>query len=178
MQALKELIHRTKSLTDPQVLVMIIACSALTLAAAHSFEHFGNLPPCPLCLDQREAYWAAITFGLLGLAAFRLEPTKATVLPLVLFALVTLALGYGAYLAGYHAGVEYKWWAGPTSCTASGAKMDIQAMLALEKSDVVLCDEIPWSLFGISMAGYNFLIATTLTLISAAAVARRLRAQV
>ncbi|TNE36563.1 MAG: disulfide bond formation protein B [Alphaproteobacteria bacterium] len=177
MLQLKDLIHRAQSLTDRQIFVLMIAVSALTLATAHGFESFANLPPCPLCLDQRETYWAAITFSFLGVAADHLEKTKATWLPWILLVCVTASFGYGAYLAGYHAGVEYKWWAGPASCTVSGAAMSIEAMLALENSDVVLCDEIPWSLFGISMAGYNFLIATTLTLISGAALLRNTKAR-
>ncbi|TNE57882.1 MAG: disulfide bond formation protein B [Alphaproteobacteria bacterium] len=176
MHAITTWITRARALTADQVLVLLIAISALTLAAAHGFEHFGNLPPCPLCLDQREAYWAAIFLGLLGWIATRTEKTRSTGLPLIFLILVTLALGYGAYLAGYHAGVEYKWWAGPASCTVSGARMSIEAMLALENSDVVLCDEIPWSLFGISMAGYNFLIAASLTLTGAATSLREIKA--
>lgn len=63
----------------------------------------------------------------------------------------------------YHAGVEWKWWPGPSSCSGGGADLsalDGNALLSLDgPAGVVMCDEIVWQLFGLSMAGWNALIS-------------------
>lgn len=163
-----------RALTDRQILIWIAALSAMTLAGAHGFENFADLPPCPLCLDQRETYWAAIAFCGLGVALLTYGPSKTSILPVIAMGLVVASLAYGTYLAGYHTGIEQKWWPGPTTCTGSGAQLSIREMLADEESKVVMCDDIPWSLFGISLAGYNFLIALALTGLSSLAFFRRI----
>ena len=83
-------------------------------------------------------------------------------------ALAGLALLVGAGIAGYHVGVEQGWWAGPAGCSAPAfAGMDVaQLRAALEATPVIRCDEIPWSLFGLSMAGYNFLLSLVLALVA------------
>ena len=77
---------------------------------------------------------------------------------LILTMVVILA---GAATAGYHVGVEQKWWEGPSSCTSSGLnELDINALKdAIMSAPVIRCDDVAWSLFGISMAGYNLLLA-------------------
>ncbi len=162
-------------LRDDQIVLLTALVSAAMLAGAHSFERFGNMPPCPLCLEQRETYWAAIFFALIAIGLWRWAKTKETAWPYLPSAAIVASLTYGAYLAGYHAGIEQKWWPGPTSCTASGNQLSIEEMLAQTDMQVVLCDKIPWSLFGISMAGYNFLIGCGLTLFAAIPLYRFLK---
>lgn len=154
--------------------VWVVLASAATLATAHGFEHIGGLRPCALCLEQRSAYWMAIGFGAAAAALYRQDDVKATMVPRLLVAGMTLALLYGAWLAGFHTGVEYGWWEGPPSCTSTGAR-SLADMLQDSPDDIVMCDEIPWALFGISMAGYNFLIALTLTVYSALGFGRALK---
>jgi disulfide bond formation protein DsbB len=78
-----------------------------------------------------------------------------------LYALAALVALYGAYLAGYHAGIEYKWWPGPAECTGGGIAVPNQGGLleGLSSSEIVFCDKVAWSMLGISMAGYNFLFS-------------------
>ncbi len=73
----------------------------------------------------------------------------------------SLAILSGAGLAGYHVGVEQHWWEGLTSCGgAVGMPTSVEVLRQqIMSSLVVRCDEVAWSLFGISMAGYNFLIS-------------------
>lgn len=153
--------------------VLAVLASAITLAIAHGFEHIGGLRPCALCLEQRGAYWVAIGFGLAAALAYRRDDLKTTLVPRLLIAGMTLALGYGAYIAGFHTGVEADWWEGPASCTSTGVR-SLEEMLKDTASDIVMCDEVPWALFGISMAGYNFVIALSLTLYSAVGFVRAL----
>jgi disulfide bond formation protein DsbB len=129
------------------------------LAAAHGFERFGNMPPCALCLHQREAYWGALSIAMLALIVDRFRPNILGTRALTL--LLACAFGAGALIAGFHVGVEYKWWPGLAEC-AAGGKMDMSGDLlgALSKSmEVPACDKVAWSMLGISMAGWNMLIS-------------------
>ena len=93
--------------------------SALMLAIAHAFETFGHLAPCHLCLKAREVYWVAGTVGLIG-AVLQRTPLWTRLRQPVNLLLGAIFL-YGTGLAVFHAGVEWKWWPGPTTCTGSGA---------------------------------------------------------
>jgi disulfide bond formation protein DsbB len=146
--------------------------SALMLAIAHGFETFGGLAPCELCLRQREVYWAAIPLALAGFVAARL-PRRRWAPPLAcwLLALVFLA---GCGLAAYHAGVEWKWWPGPQSCTGAG-QVSAQAMADLLAGKHIAppqCDRAAWRWLGLSMAGWNALISLGLAALSAWAAMR------
>lgn len=123
------------------------------MAGALGSQYFGRLVPCELCMYQRYPHYAAIVAAAL---AVLLRRTPLT-LPLTMLAglLILTSGGIGAY----HAGVEYKWWPGPQHCTgaiAPGADF-LKRLLA---APVVRCDEPQWTLFGISLAGFNFLIST------------------
>lgn len=135
---------------------LVVAVSLFALGAAFAFQHIGGLAPCILCIWQRYPYGVAIA---LGVAAFLLagKPQAAR----ALIALVGLVLLVDAAIAAFHVGVEQKWWQGTAECggnlSAGISAGDLKAQLLA--APVVRCDEVPWSLFGISMAGYNFLLA-------------------
>lgn len=131
------------------LMTLAAAGSAAILAAAFGFQHLGGLAPCQLCLWQRWPHAVALGLGLVGMAA-----------PLAILAWAGAgAMLSNAAIAAYHTGVERKWWSGPTSC--SGGAEDLSQMSGMDLlsteigSAVVMCDEIPWSLFGLSMANYN-----------------------
>ena len=149
------------------------ACaSAAMLGTAHAFETFGGLAPCTLCLYQRDVYWLALAVGVVGFAlAYGRAPWMGPVANAVL-GLVFLA---GAGVAAYHAGVEWKWWPGPTTCSGGGAvsAASLNALLAGAKIAPPRCDEAAWRMFGLSMAGWNTLVSLGLVGLSAAAFARR-----
>ncbi len=142
--------------------------SAAMLAAAHAFETFGKLAPCHLCLKQREVYWVAGTIALIALVARRAPWAARLRRPFDL--LLAAIFLYGAGLAAFHAGVEWKWWPGPTTCTGGGAAAasDLVAMLKGGAVKVPQCDKAAWVFLGVSMAGWNALAslvfaATSLT---------------
>jgi len=124
-----------------------LAGSTALLLGALAFQYLGGLAPCHLCLLQRWPHAAAIVIGLLILA----WPKRGLAL---LGALVVLV---GAGIALYHVGVEQHWWAGPTTCTAPepGAQSSGELLDQILATPVVLCDQVAWSLWGISMAGWN-----------------------
>ena len=137
--------------------------SALLLAGAHAFEHFGNLPPCPLCLDQRTVHWVALALALLTAAILRIRKTRP--LAPAGLGLMALTFAYSTWLSGYHTGVEWKFWPGPPTCSASGPiiiENPADLLKQLESAPIVSCSDAAWRMFGISMAGYNALISLAL----------------
>ncbi len=137
--------------------VLAAGGSAALLLGAWAFQYVGGLAPCKMCIWQRYPHSVAIVIGALALAL----PT-VRLLPLAgaLAALTTAAIGL------FHAGVEQGWWEGPTSCTSG----DIGGLSAQELMDQIMsaplvrCDEIPWQMLGLSMAGWNAVISAVLVL--------------
>ncbi len=126
------------------------AGSAAMLLGALYFQYFMDLPPCKMCIWQRWPHGIAIALGLL-----------AYFLPLRVFALLGAAIVLvGAAIAGYHAGVEIGVFEGPNSCTGGFLTAENIPLFGEDKpNDVVLCDEVVWSLFGLSMAAWNGIIS-------------------
>jgi disulfide bond formation protein DsbB len=137
------------------------------LGGALLFQYVGGLYPCEMCLWQRIPH--AIIIALSLLAMLMLRTGKAARARIVLLC-IAFAFIVSSGLGLLHAGVEQKWWQVRTSCTSTAAP-DLGAIFA---SPVVRCDEIPWSLFGLSMAGYNAL----LSLLAAVLLFRLLRRQI
>ena len=99
--------------------VLALVASAAMLAGAHAFETFGGLAPCPLCLRQREVYWALIAMTLTGLGLWRLAPKRRFLVALNV--LIGLVFVTGVVVAAYHAGVEWKIFPPPAGCSAATA---------------------------------------------------------
>ena len=149
------------------------ACaSAAMLAIAHAFQKFGGLLPCHLCLYQRDVYWVAICVAVAGFALNYMRLAWAGRTATIALALIFLA---GAGLAGFHAGVEWHWWPGPTSCTGGGKinAGDLASFLGGAKVKPPQCDVAAWVFLGISMAGWNCLISLGLAALSVLAALRR-----
>jgi len=145
----------------------IAAIAAATLAGAWFFQLVLDIRPCPLCLEQRYAYYLAVPLALVvALAAARGAPKS---LLLAGFAVLLLAALANAWLGGYHAGVEWKFWEGPTDC--SGPVVDLGSagtlLQRLDSVKVIRCDEVQWRFLGLSLAGYNVLISLAMAAIAA-----------
>src|SRR4051794_30819677 len=157
------------AVTAPLAIAVI---AALTLAGAWFFQLVLDIRPCPLCLEQRYAWYLAVPLGaLLALAAARGAPRSLLVAGLALLALAVLA---NAWLAGYHAGVEWGFWPGPTEC--SGAVLDLGKAGSLfdnlDKVKVIRCDEVQWRFLGLSLAGYNVLLSLAAAALAVWGIAR------
>jgi len=123
------------------------------MAGALGSQYLGHLVPCEMCMWQRYPHYAAIVAAAL---AILLRRTSLS-LPLTILAGV-LILSSGA-IGAFHAGVEYKWWPGPQHCTGT-VQPGADFLKRLLAAPVIRCDEPQWTLFGISLAGFNFLIST------------------
>ena len=137
--------------SDRLTTAILLLGPAGLLGGALAFEYIGGLVPCEMCLWQRWALAAALALALLGWATGHLRAVLA------LAALVVLT---GAGIAVFHVGVEQHWWQGITKCAAtlsSGSNVDVMAQILAQP--LVRCDAIPWSLFGISMAGWNAMVS-------------------
>jgi len=158
----------TRLAADPATVaaLAIAATAAATLAGAWFFQLVLDINPCPLCLEQRYAYYLAVPLALVvAFAAARGAPR-----PLLLagFAVLLLAALANAWLGGYHAGVEWKFWPGPNDC--SGPVVDLgNAGTLLQRLDtvkVIRCDEVQWRFLGLSLAGYNVLISLAMAMMA------------
>lgn len=151
----------------------IAISGAAILGAALAFQHIGGLVPCDLCYMQRYPFWVAIPAGLAAAYA------PAGKLRAALLAIAAAALTYGAGVAAFHTGVEQGWWEGLASCSSPrGMSNSLEELRArLLAAPVVRCDEPQWSLFGVTMAGYNFLLSGALAAFAGASAWFALRGE-
>ena len=139
-----------KSLTPLQTTWAVFAITLAVISGAWIFEYAGY-PPCELCLGQRWAYYAVVPLSaLLALAAN--QNTKLLRYGLIVLGLIMLA---SCIFGIFHAGVEWKFWKGPTACTGGALKTLLPDLSKPE----AMCDEPSLRIFGISLAGYNALIS-------------------
>ncbi len=131
------------------------------IVTALASEYIGELTPCALCLQQRLPYYIGVPLALFAAwwAGHARQSARGLLAPLAF--IFALSAGLGAY----HAGVEYGWWLGPQSCGADIVISDDTADLLrrLETPQAARCEDASFTLFGISMAGYNFIASFGLT---------------
>lgn len=147
--------------------LLVLLVPALLLAGAYLGEYGFGLYPCEMCWWQRYPHFAAL--ALAG-AAYLIPP------PRLWIGLAAVSLLVSAAIGAFHAGVEYGWWQGITSCarivpSAPGAN----PLEAIMNTPLVSCDQPQWTLLGISLAGYNFLISAAAGLAALVLLTRKER---
>ncbi|MEO1733377.1 MAG: disulfide bond formation protein B [Pseudomonadota bacterium] len=144
-------------MTHRLIIGLAAAGSAVLLLGAWGFQYIGGLPPCAMCIWQRYPHAAAVLVA--GLAY---------VLPWRLWLLVgAAAAATTAGIGLFHTGVERGWWEGPSTCTAgsvSGLSPE-DLMAQIMSAPLVRCDDVVWSMFGLSMASWNALLSTVLVVL-------------
>ena len=129
---------------------LALGVPALLLAGAYISEYGFELFPCEMCWWQRYPHFAGVGLALVSTVA---RPRQ---LWIALAALAVLASGL---IGAFHAGVEYGWWEGITSCASNVAKGG-DPLEAIMNAPLVRCDVAAWTLAGISLAGFNAIIST------------------
>lgn len=141
---------------DKILVALAFALGLATILGAWGSQLIGGLVPCELCLAQRQAYY----WGLPVLALVLIFWNR---LPLTVW-YIAVAVGaalfvWSTYMGGFHAGVEWGFWPGPTACTGVGGDLNFNDLQTGNIEHVVPCDQVQFRLFGISLAGYNALIS-------------------
>lgn len=141
-------------LTQAHILAVLVPAGLL--GGALAFQYLGGLAPCELCIWQRWPHGVALTVALLALLPVLGQARR------VMIALAALGIAVSGAIGIYHAGIEQHWWQGVTACTAAPVAGTTEEILAqIMATPLVRCDAIPWSLMGISMAGWNAILSLT-----------------
>ena len=149
---------------------IVAGVGTATILGAYYFQYVLGLAPCPLCLEERIPYYVSIPLALVvGIAALGGAPRNAVRAGL---AVIMVAMLIVAGMSIYHAGVEWKFWPGPTDCSGpvTGFGNAGSLLESMEKTVVVRCDEAAWRLFGISLAGYDVFISLGLVAVALAGI--------
>jgi disulfide bond formation protein DsbB len=133
--------------------LLAAATPAALLGGAYLSQFGFGLYPCEMCWWQRYGHFVALALGLLALV----RQSDA------LSRLAALAILLAGLVGAYHAGVEYDWWEGITTCSTTAAAGG-DPLEAIMNAPIVRCDVAPWSLLGISLAGWNFLVSSAAAL--------------
>lgn len=143
-----------------------------TILGAWAFEIFGGFIPCELCYQQRWPYYIGLPVLFLVLVLWTRLPQAARLAGLLLAAAI---FAWGLYLGAFHAGVEWGFWPGPTSCTGVGDGIDFNSLGNLDETRVIPCDRPQIRIIGLSFAGWNALISAGLVAVLGVAALRTQR---
>jgi disulfide bond formation protein DsbB len=149
---------------------LAFALGLATILGALGSQFIGGLQPCELCLEQRLPYYWGLPVLALVLVLWNRLPLPVWYLAI---AIVAALFAWGAYLGGFHSGVEWGFWPGPTACTGVGNDLSMDMLDDLQP--VIGCDVVQFRFLGISLAGYNALISATIVVLLLGAMLFQLR---
>jgi disulfide bond formation protein DsbB len=164
---------RLKPLPFPSQIGLAAALTSIALlAGALYFQYVVGLPPCDLCHWQRYPHIASIVLGLAAVASLA-APRPAYVFALAAIAALFVTAGIGVF----HVGVEQHWWTGPQACSGQipSGLSPAELKKYLFSAKMVRCDQAAWSLWGISMAGWNAILSGGVAIVLSLSVGRYLK---
>ena len=148
--------------------LIAILTPSLLLGGALVSQYVGGLYPCEMCMWQRWPHLIAIFFALDAIALGSRPALSA-----IFAALAALTIAVSGAIGAFHAGVEYGWWEGLTACSSTATGATTAEMLdSIMAAPLTRCDVAPWSLFGISLAGFNAIFSLGATALIFALLAR------
>ncbi|WP_077148292.1 disulfide bond formation protein B [Sphingopyxis sp. KK2] len=128
--------------------VVALAAPLLLYGGALVSQYGFGLHPCEMCYWQRWPHQAAIVLALLALLLRRNDGAMRA-----LTGLAALAIAVSGAIGIFHAGVEYGWWEGLTTCSSTGSgPVTLDSIMA---APIIRCDVPQWTLGPISLAGFN-----------------------
>jgi len=147
--------------------VLVALGGALTICGFFFFQYVLGYPPCPLCLDQRNAFYVSVPLAVLLWVGLNFGASRRVIVGG--FVVIAAIMLWNAGLSAYHAGIEWKFWPGPNDCSGPvnnfGSAKGL--MQQLQSIHIVRCDEAAWRFLGISLAGYDVLVSLALAVIAA-----------
>lgn len=146
---------------------LIAIGAGMTILGAWVFQFGFGYQPCPLCLEQRIAYYFAIPLAVLVVLGANFGAARKVLVAAL--AVIALGMVWNAGLGVYHSGVEWHFWAGPSDCSGPVSSFGKAGSLLeqMNSTRVIRCDEAAWRFLGLSLAGYNVLISMALAAIAA-----------
>ncbi len=164
MNEYRDLACKDPPLTSAAVIAVV---GALGIATVYFFQYVLLILPCPLCLEQRIAFYFSVP--LAAMLWLGVNHGVARKVMLLGFLAIMLAMLWNTGLSLYHAGVEWKWWAGPLDCSGPISKFgnarDVMSQLQ-NRISLIRCDEAAWRFLGISLAGYDVLLSFFLAVVA------------
>ena len=155
------LVRRDPPLSAAAIVAVV---GLVTIGGFFFFQYVLGYPPCPLCLEQRLAYYAAVPLAaLLWLGAGHGAARKVLLLGFLVIAGVML---WNTGLAAYHAGIEWKFWPGPRDCSGPINDFGNNLLQSLQRISLVRCDQAAWRFLGLSLAGWDVLVSLGLALVA------------
>lgn len=140
-------------LTAERRLILAMMIALMAIGGAWFSELVLHFVPCLLCLWERWPYYIALPLALGGLVLLRGEAARYRPhLAAALGVIFVISTGLGLY----HAGVEWKLFTAPDCGGRLGGPVSLDDFRkALGTARVVLCDEAPMRVLGLSFAGWN-----------------------
>lgn len=143
--------------------IVLAAAMAATVGTALGFQYIGGYIPCALCYMEREPYYYSIPVAIVAaIAAFLKMPAWIVK---ALLAIVLIAMLIGAGLGTYHAGAEWGFWPGPSTCSTPVNAVTTNAGNLLNDLNSVhgpSCTEAALRVLGLSFAGWNVIASLIL----------------
>lgn len=146
--------------------IVIAAAGVATVAGFLFFQYVLLYPPCPLCLEQRIAFYVSIPLAVMVMLGVSVGASRKVLL-LALLA-IAAAMLWNAGLGVYHAGIEWQWWPGPPDCSGAVSTFGPAGSILerIQQQRAIRCDEAAWRFLGLSLAGYNVLVSSGLAAIA------------
>ena len=145
-----------------------------TILAAWASQVIGGLQPCELCLEQRMAYYYGLPILLVVLITWNRLPLAVWYIAI---SIVAALFAWGTYMGVHHAGVEWGFWPGPTSCSGTGLDISFGDLNNIDANRVVPCNVVQFRFLGLSLAGYNALASLAITVLLLIALGDQWRRQ-
>ena len=145
--------------------IAVAVGGSATILGAWFFQYVLGYMPCPLCFEQRYAFYFGIPLAVMVVLGESAGASRKVLL-LALLA-ITAGMIWNTGLSAFHAGVEWKWWPGPRDCSGPLDSLSSGGLLqSLQSIHVARCDDAAWRFLGLSLAGYDVLISFSLAVIA------------
>lgn len=154
--------------------LILTAGMAVVILSALGFEHIGHYVPCALCLMQRWPYYIGIPIGVLAVLSAAMNAPPAITRSLLLLAGLSMIIGAG--MGVYHAGAEWKFWEGPSTCATSVDAITKNASDLLADMNTQhgpSCTDASLRVLGLSFAGWNVITSVVLAGIAVMGAVRK-----